>query len=351
MKKKCVILIPALDPPDEFYQYVQELTASGFQHIIVVDDGSRDKNIFQRLSMLPQVTLLTHEKNYGKGKALRTGFSYYRDHFSMSEYTGVITVDSDGQHLLEDVNKIRDALSFSDGRLILGVRDFNQENVPPKSRFGNKLTGWIFRHFVKLSVSDTQTGLRGIPNSLIDPCLSVSGDRFEYETDMLIKVGRSSGIQEIPIHTVYHRQNEGTHFHPIKDSFLIYRLLFGRFFRYLTVSLSSFLLDIGLFAFGTKILLSGFSHSVPVSAVGARIISAAYNYLMNRNVVFKSSSSYLASGASYLTLCVIQGLVSAALVTAGSMLLPIDEVLIKVVVDTCLFLVNYHVQKTWIFRH
>lgn len=350
MSNKCVILIPALDPPQNFLEYIGQLIDAGYKSIIVVDDGSNDKGIFHRIQKYPEVTVLTHEKNFGKGKALRTGLDYYRKHFPAGEYAGVITADSDGQHLVEDVKKVQNCLTHGSQKLILGVRDFNQKQVPPKSRFGNKLTSGIFRVFLRLSISDTQTGLRGIPNALIEPCLKIEGDRFEYETAMLIKIGKEAGIKEVDIHTVYYDQNQGTHFHPVRDSVLIYRLIFGTFFRYLFASFSSFVLDILLFALGTKFLFQGMAFSIPLATFFARVLSGTYNFLMNRNMVFKSTRNYTVSGLSYLLLCIIQGILSAALVTGICYVLPVEEVFIKMIVDTCLFLVNYQVQKLFIFR-
>lgn len=349
MKSECTILIPALDPPEKFKEYIRELVSSGFTDILVVDDGSADKEIFREIAAHPQVTVLTHEKNGGKGKALRTGMQYYRRNRAFDKYCGVITADSDGQHLCKDVRKIRDRLLEGTDRLVLGVRDFDEAGVPTKSRFGNQLTGFLFRVLLGLSVSDTQTGLRGIPNALIDLCLSIPGDRFEYETSMLIEIGKTVGFEEVKIDTVYYDENRGTHFHPIKDSFRIYRLLFGTFFRYLLTSLSSFLVDILLFALGTKLLFPGRPWRIPVSTAGARVISGAYNFFMNRNVVFKSSNSYVKTGIFYLILCVIQCAASAGLVYAFTRLLSLDEVFVKTVVDACLFLVNYRVQKLLIF--
>lgn len=350
MSNKCVILIPALDPPQIFLQYIEKLIDAGFKSIIVVDDGSNDKKIFTQIQNHPEVIVLIHEKNFGKGKALRTGLDYYHRHFQSDEYAGVITVDSDGQHLVEDVKKVQDCLMYETQKLILGVRDFNQRQVPPKSRYGNKLTSGIFRVFLGLSISDTQTGLRGIPNALVESCLTIEGDRFEYETAMLIKVGKEAGIEEVGIHTVYYDQNQGTHFHPIKDSALIYRMIFGTFFRYLFASLSSFVLDIFLFALGTKLLFHGTVYSIPLATFFARILSGTYNFFMNRNIVFKSTRNYAVSSLFYLLLCIIQGVLSATLVTGICYILHVEEVFIKIIVDTCLFLVNYQVQKIFIFR-
>lgn len=350
MNNKCVILIPALDPPEIFLSYTDELIRAGFEDILVVDDGSRQKDLFEKLKLLPQVTLLTHPQNYGKGRALRTGLAYYKEHFSPDEYCGVITADSDGQHLVGDVLKISERLSMQNDKMILGVRDFDQKNVPAKSRTGNKLTSLGFRVLMGLSVSDTQTGLRGIPNSLIDLSLSIPGDRFQYETAVLIEAGKKYGFEEVKIHTVYYDENKGTHFNPLKDSLQIFSLLLGTFFRYIFVSLSSFIVDILLFTLGTKLLFQSLAIRIPLSTAFARIFSGTCNYAMNRKVVFKSNRSVVSSGSFYLLLCIVQCAVSAGLVTGICYLLPLDEVPVKTVIDTCLFFVNYKIQKNFIFK-
>ena len=306
MNNNCVILIPALDPPEIFLSYIDELIQVGFKDILVVDDGSHQKKIFEKIGSLPQVTVLTHPENYGKGRALRTGLAYYKDHYSYDEYCGVITADSDGQHLVDDVLKISKSLAKREDK---------------------------------------------IPNPLIDLSLSIPGDRFQYETAVLIETGKVSGFEEIKIQTVYYDENKGTHFNPVKDSIQIFNLLLGTFFRYIFVSLSSFVVDILLFALGTKLLFPALSVRIPLSTAFARIISGAYNYAMNRKIVFKSDRSVVSSGFSYLMLCIIQCAVSAGLVTAICYLLPLDEVPVKAVVDTCLFFVNYKIQKNYIFKN
>ena len=126
MKRKYVVLIPALDPPVSFVDYVENLIRNGITDIIVVDDGSRDKHIFEEIRKHPQAAVLTHEVNYGKGRGLRTGIRYYLEHYSTEEYAGIVTADSDGQHLCEDVKKLGEKLGAGTDQLILGVRDFNQ---------------------------------------------------------------------------------------------------------------------------------------------------------------------------------------------------------------------------------
>lgn len=347
--KKVVLLIPALDPPAVFPDYVRQLLSCGFRDILVVDDGSSDDEYFRQVQKLGCI-VLKHEKNEGKGQALKTGLSYYQEHYDYEEYAGVITADSDGQHLCRDVQKLAEKLGGGTAELLLGARDFSLPQVPPKSRFGNSLTSWIFCHLLRFEVSDTQTGLRGIPNVLVSACLELPGKRFEYETTMLTEVGRKSGICEIPIETVYYEENKGTHFNPVVDSIKIYRTIFGTFFKYIFSSLSSSVLDLLLFALFSKVLLSGVPWRIFASTGLARIFSAAYNFCMNRNVVFKSKAGYASSAAAYCCLCVVQALASALLVNAGCHLLNIDEVVMKLVVDTVLFFVSYQIQSRFIFN-
>lgn len=351
MKNHCVILIPALDPPASFKIYLKELIEAGFEKIIVVDDGSAEKNLFHEVEKYPQITVLTHERNFGKGKALRTGMQYYKNHFIDQHYCGIITADSDGQHLCKDVIKIAQELEKCSDNLILGVRDFNQDIVPFKSRFGNKITSLFFRLIVGVAVSDTQAGLRGIPNSMIDMCLGIEGDRFEYETAMLMEAAREHKIQEETIHTVYYENNKGSHFHPVKDSLRIYRLLFQTFFKYLLVSLSSFLIDITLFALFSKVILPEFSEKIIVSTILARILSGIYNFIMNKNVVFKSNRSYSSTALQYLALYIIQMSCSALLVKITTIITRLDEVVMKMIVDSLLFIASYAIQKTIIFKN
>lgn len=347
--KKTVILIPALDPPDLFADYVQELMQAGFHDILVVDDGSSSDSVFQRIRQMGAV-VLKHEKNEGKGQALKTGLTWYQEHYDYNTYAGVITADSDGQHLCKDVKQLAEYLEAGSQELILGSRDFSLPNVPPKSRFGNNLTAWIFRYLLHIKIRDTQTGLRGIPNSLVDPCLKVHGKRFEYETSMLTEVGKKAGICELPIETVYYEENKGTHFNPVVDSIKIYKTIFGTFLRYLFSSLSSCIVDLVLFTLLSKLIFPQFAYRILAATCLARIVSAIYNFCMNRNLVFRSQAKYGTSAMKYASLCVLQALASAGLVTLFYMITRLDEVLIKLVVDTLLFFVSYHIQKTFIFQ-
>ena len=229
--KECAILIPSLNPPESFLGYVEELIENGFDTIIVVDDGSdkKHRSIFEEISLHKECTVIRHAVNLGKGRGLKTGFNYYLN--AITNKKGLITVDSDGQHLARDVVKMNNLMIASGGySLFLGCRDFDSKNVPFKSRFGNKLTTWVFRLLYGCRISDTQTGLRGFTNDILPTFMTLAGERFEYETNMLIAaVHNKIRIGEIPIETVYIDGNSETHFHAVWDSLKIYKFPYSKF--------------------------------------------------------------------------------------------------------------------------
>ena len=351
--RNCVVIIPALNPPEILEEYVKQLNAEGFEKIIIVDDGScaESKSLFRYLENAYCCDLLVHAVNMGKGRALKDALNYYLVTYSGS-YKGVITADSDGQHLVKDVVRMDDEIGLDDSALLLGVRDFGKENVPFKSRAGNRITRNILKILIGGNVTDTQTGLRGIPNQIIYEYLTLTGERFEYETTMLIEsIKKDIPIREITIDTVYYDGNSETHFHPVKDSIRIYKLIFGSFIKYMFVSLSSFVLDYGIFCLLSAVLIGAVDTTrVWVSTVVARVISSLYNYFMNRNVVFMSEKGVKQTIVKYYGLCIVQMCCSAGLVLMATRSLHWPSPIVKPIVDILLFLLSYQIQSRWIFK-
>ena len=302
--------------------------------------------------------LLRHEVNRGKGRALKTAFAWVLENCPGA--AGVVTADSDGQHTVDCIRAVMGKLMETPEALVLGVRSFDGEQVPWKSAAGNKITMKILAYVSGVNVSDTQTGLRGIPRAFMKELLDVPGERFEFETQMLLATVGKIRIEEVPIRTIYDsRENHQTHFHPVRDSFRIYRILGAKFFKYIFASLSSSVIDLVLFALFCRVLrgrmqdLPGILRGVPYVAAAtvlARILSATYNFAMNYRVVFRSSEKVGGSALKYVCLAVVQMTLSAVLVTGGTMLLPfVPEVGVKAVIDTILFLLSYYVQRRYIF--
>lgn len=233
----------------------------------------------------------------------------------------------------------------------MGTRDFNQSNVPWKSSFGNKMTSAVVKLLWGEKISDTQTGLRGIPNRYLREFLTVPGERFEYEMNMLLYCITSQiSIYEETIHTIYENNNKSTHFDPVKDSLRIYKLIFGTFFKYIFSSLSASIID--LLTFQILILIvSGakLQNQILIATVIARIISSIYNYLLNAHLVFKTTEKISKTIVGYYLLAIVQMLCSWVFVYLLATKLQLPKVVIKMLVDTALFFISYRIQKKYIF--
>lgn len=347
------VILPSLNPDEKLINTVKSLLERGFEDIIVINDGSDAAHLtpFATLSSYKECTILVHDVNHGKGRALKTGMQYMLDNRPASP--GVVTIDGDGQHHADDILACAQAMLDRENEVILGVRDFSEPDVPFKSRFGNNLTKSVFRLFCGIRISDTQTGLRAIPKQYIKAMTEFDGERFEYETNMLLEMKEKSiPFSEVKIQTIYLDENASTHFHPVRDSFKIYKVIlkFGissivsSVLELLVFTLVNLLLD--LVVPGIKMEIS-----ILVSSFVSRVVSALCNYKMNRALVFNSGNK--SSFNRYVMLCIAQLLVSAALVSLLSYLFTAEtfgQTLLKALVDTALFFISYRIQKNWVFR-
>ena len=236
-KQRCqdvlAIVLPSLDPDQKFERVVNGLVAEGFTNIIIVDDGSdaEHQKWFEIAAQHPVCHVLHHEVNCGKGRALKTAFAYVLE--NQPETKGVITIDGDGQHLAEDIIACGERMLKEQDKVILGCRDFDQPGVPPRSVAGNKTTSCLFRIFYGISLSDTQTGLRAIPRACLESFGRIEGERFEYETNMLLQMKRLGvSFVEQPITTVYDPEDYSSHYNAVKDSWRIFKIMSKNLFRH-----------------------------------------------------------------------------------------------------------------------
>lgn len=357
-----VILIPSLEPDDRLPVYIQKLKEGGFTHIIVVDDGSGDQyqGIFNKVATVDNTVVLHHKVNQGKGIALKTGYRYILE--NLPDIRGVITADADGQHTVEDCIRLAEELKSGKRALYLGSRDFNLENVPPKSRQGNKITSVVFKLLYGQYLPDTQTGLRAFRKEELPFMIDVQGERYEYEMKVLIACSRA-GIKMIPvtIETIYENENEGTHFHPIRDSWRIYKVILGSFIKFMGASLVCFLVDQILFNLfkGWLFPLAGINlnldlpigirlDNTSLSNYSARLISAILNFRLNKELVFKVKGKKR-TGLRYAVTAICIIILSTLGIKALS-LIGFAPWLAKLLVDTLLYFLSYRIQQQWVFR-
>ena len=352
------IIIPTYEPDQRLIDLLTELMDKNIGPVIIVNDGSGHEynGYFEKAEELIAPLngmILKHDINKGKGRALKDAFLFLLNNYP--DLIGCVTADSDGQHTPECIEKVQRELMEHPYDLILGVRDFDDPEVPSKSRMGNKLTRKVLRFLCGVKVSDTQTGLRGISREFMKGLVEIPGERFEFETRMLVDSKDNVRIREVEIETVYDsKENHSTHFNPVKDSIRIYKIFGGIFLKFLLSSLSSCAIDLGLFYLLCKALKSGSNGVIYVlyATIGARVVSATYNFLVNYILVFKSKEGHVKSAIKYIILAVAQMMLSAGLVTLFAGIFPnAQELFIKIPVDVLLFFCSYYLQHEYVYRN
>jgi glycosyltransferase involved in cell wall biosynthesis len=226
---RVAIIIPTYNHGTRISEVVRKTVVLRYP-VFVVDDGSTDETA-KILSSMHGITVLTHTQNMGKGAALLTGF---QEASKISDWA--ITLDADGQHKPEDVEKLLEAVKEGERPLVTGSRQgMDGENVPWTSRFGKGFSNFWVWVAGGPKVSDSQSGFRlyPLPDVLT---LDVHALRFQFEVEILVKAHRDGvSVIEAPVQVVYQKGAERiSHFHPWKDFFrnsiTFSRLIFHRFF-------------------------------------------------------------------------------------------------------------------------
>lgn len=336
-----IALIPAYCPGEVLIGLVKDLKKENMD-VVIVNDGSDPSYDPVFDACKEDAEVLKQEPNQGKGAAMRMGMQWIFD--NMPEDSVVVTVDADGQHSPQDCLLCADAAQHHPDSLILGVRSFNGPDVPWKSHWGNKITAGVFHLFTHTYVSDTQTGLRAFHRAMIPMMLKVSGDRYEYEMNQLLAMVKDHvPLREVEIRTIYEDNNSSSHFHVFRDSFLIYRQLL----HFAASSISSFIVDYVLF-FLFSLVMTGAGGTL-FANITARIFSAAFNYEVNRRIVFKDEHSRKTSFWRY-------ALLAAAVLTLNTLILSFfvygllwNAMIAKIVTEILLFFFSWSMQKTFVF--
>lgn len=342
------VLIPAYKPDEKFVDFVALLTSKQIP-VVAVDDGSGEActEFFAAAEKLGCI-VVHHEVNKGKGQALRTGFEeIIRLNSKGAGYNYVITADCDGQHDLNAINTVAQAaeesmISEKGPAFVIGGRFRDDgEKIPFKSKLGNGFTRLIFKVATGLSIHDTQTGLRAVPECLFEEMLKVKGDRYEYEMNMLLQI-KTWHVQykEVKIKTIYFDNNAGTHFHPFRDSFLV----ISQILKFALSSTLSFVFDYAIFAVFTMVF--GWKYSLAYAC--ARVLSGVFNYTLNAKVVFGKLSGK--SFVKYMCLWAVILLIGS---WGGQFIngyLNLPKIVCKLIVDLPLFCLSYWIQKIFVFK-
>ena len=337
-----IVIIPVYQPEACLGNLVKELWENG-NEVLVVDDGSGPEYLHTFRQLEETAIVLHHKENRGKGAGIKTALSYIRD--QLWDYDVVGVMDGDGQHTPADMERLLKKAEELEGHLVLGVRQVGND-MPLRSRFGNWVTREIFRMLSGSYISDTQSGLRAFTTTLIPKLLEIPGERYEYETNVLMTCVKGGiPVTELPIETIYKdKENSTSHFHVLRDSFRIYK----EFFKFAGSSLLSFVLDYVLFGFLIWLFPAGPVETF-LSNLAARVISASANYTMNTHLVFQKKAS-AATGFQYLLLAIGIFICNSLFLEFFFQIVGLPVMAAKLLTEMTLFVISFSVQRGIIFR-
>ena len=324
-----VILIPSYEPDNKLIDLVKEIKYD----IVVVNDGSSKEynSIFKEVEKYAKV--ISYDTNMGKGYALKTGIEYIKNKYEKNYI--IVTMDSDGQHSPNDIDKL--VSNVSDNVLVLGKR-LRGDDTPLRSYLGNSITRFIYKLVTKKDIYDTQTGFRAFNDSLVDYMLSIPKNRFEYEMNVLL-YSNDIKIKEVEVETIYIDNNKNSHFNAFKDSFKIYKQIF----KFASISIISFFIDYLLY------ILFNLKFNITISNIFARIISGTFNYIGNKNIVFNNKNKLYKSVYKYILLAFLIIILNTSILNLF-VCLNINKYIAKIITEILLFIFNYFIQKKFIFK-
>jgi glycosyltransferase involved in cell wall biosynthesis len=214
--RACAI-VPAYDAQGMVGDVVRDLARVWPERdaIFVVDDGSRDGT--RQAAREAGARVLCHERNRGKGAALRTAMAAAAN----AGFDVAVSVDADRQHPAAEARRLLDA--DADPRaLLLGVRDLVRDGAPRANQISNRISNFFLSLFSRRALADTQCGLRRYPLALT---LALGGrdDGYAFEAEIILRaIAAGVRLVEVPVSVLYPLAGERvTHFDSVRDPWRI----------------------------------------------------------------------------------------------------------------------------------
>jgi putative flippase GtrA len=206
---------------------------------------------------------------------------------------------------------------------------------------GNQLTLRVLRAVLGCKLSDSQTGLRAIPRAFLRRILKLPASGYEFELEMLI-AAKHVGLRiiEQPIRSIYEPGNPSSHFHPLRDSMRIGYVLL----RFSAIGILTAVLDNVIFY-----VLYQKTGNLIASQAGARIACVFFNYSAVRRAVFLCDEPHMILLPRYLLLVAVSCGLSYAGITFLTAAFSANIFLVKIIVETVLFVFNLAIQRDWVF--
>jgi glycosyltransferase involved in cell wall biosynthesis len=187
--------------------------------VLVVDDGSTDHT--SQEAKAANVEVLRHEKNAGKGAAIKTGL---RALLAQGGTEFILILDGDGQHLPEEIPHFLEAANSTGAPFVVGNRMNDVRKMPFVRKCTNRYMSWTISRVIGQQVPDSQCGFRMFHRSLAAEFLGTESAAFDFETEMLAIAARlGCNIAAASITTIY--GEEVSKIHPLRDTVKFFKLL------------------------------------------------------------------------------------------------------------------------------
>jgi glycosyltransferase involved in cell wall biosynthesis len=192
---------------------------------VVIDDGSSDGTA--EIARAAGATCLQSPRNCGKASALRAGISFARDH----DFTYVITLDGDGQHLPEDIPFMLRVAEETGADLVIGARCFDRTLMPRSRYFSNIVGSRLASALIGCEIRDSQSGFRLFRLDKLGGA-KLRSRCYELEMEILIKMARSGcTIAHAPVRMIYNNGHARSKMKPVRDTVRV--CLWSLAFRFL----------------------------------------------------------------------------------------------------------------------
>lgn len=227
IRSQTAAVIPAYQDQNHIGDIVRR-TRQQLDCVLVIDDGSTDKTAQRAREAGAEVII--HDQNRGKGEAIKTGLAHWfaaelsSAAVSDREIRWAILLDSDGQHLPEEIERFVAAAGITtQPTLFIGNRMNDVTRMPFIRRVVNRHMSSQISKVCGQNIPDTQCGFRMVERRLAPDLLS-GGRRFDYDTEALIIASRKGyRIKSVPISTVY--SDEVSKINPVRDALRFFRLM------------------------------------------------------------------------------------------------------------------------------
>lgn len=221
-------IIPCLNGGDLIGATIARTRAEGLP-VLVVDDGSTDNTA--EVAGAEATYLVRHERNHGKGRALRTGFQWSREH----GFTAAVTLDADGQHDPASIRGLVETFERTGAAMVIGARfqkGPREPGTPWVRHVSNRVSSTLIRAVLGARVDDIQCGFRVYRLGAIES-LRARHDGFAFETEIVaLAVKRGLTIANHAIRCYYPDGTKRSHYRPLADSWeiakVVCRARFGR---------------------------------------------------------------------------------------------------------------------------